>query len=296
MKGSDGQHLQRYGFSGKAYQQMMEALGMEVRLTDVFASKEAPKLQTCARYWHKGDSAWDKHWGAQRWGHLYVHGAQRDSERIVNQIIADRAKGVLVLTGLGLEDAHGEVLRSKIHSIVLNQFVFAPDEEIFMDAMGSPLPYPGQAWSSRAYYVDGAHKHPTGDEALIRRLQAVLVRVMFKENNDPKVEGNTLSFDEIDQVVPYIKDGMHDGEAAKQRRAWAKSPHWSDNQNLITGKFTKKEFMPRMMEHMAHQDESVGSNPSTWNFPGSGIGSKPDTPFNIQDFPNLSAGVHTPRW
>ena len=47
---------------------MLEALGMEVPLTVVLAAKEAPKLQKCARYWHKGDSAWDKHWGAQRWG------------------------------------------------------------------------------------------------------------------------------------------------------------------------------------------------------------------------------------
>ena len=119
---------------------------------------------------HKGDSAWDKHWGVKRWGHLYVHGAQRDPERIVNKIIANRAKGVLVLTGLGSRDAHGEVVRSKIHSIAWNEFVFALDEEIFMDATGISLPSPGQAWSTHAYYVDHAQSHPTGDEALIRRM------------------------------------------------------------------------------------------------------------------------------
>ena len=36
---------------------MMEALGMEAPLTDVFASNEALKLRKCERYWHKGDSA-----------------------------------------------------------------------------------------------------------------------------------------------------------------------------------------------------------------------------------------------
>ena len=77
--GSDGEHLQKYDLSCEACQRMMEALGRETPLMDVFASKEAPKLQKCARYWHKGDSAWDKHWGAQRGCHLYVHGAQRDS-------------------------------------------------------------------------------------------------------------------------------------------------------------------------------------------------------------------------
>ena len=59
---------------------MMEAFGMDTPSTDVFASKEAPKLQKYARYWHKGDLAWNKHWGAERWGHLYVHGAQGVSQ------------------------------------------------------------------------------------------------------------------------------------------------------------------------------------------------------------------------
>ena len=46
----------------------------------------------------QGHSAWTKHWGAERWGHLYVHGTQRDSEKIVNKIITEIAKGVLMLT------------------------------------------------------------------------------------------------------------------------------------------------------------------------------------------------------
>ena len=65
-KGGDGEHPQEYGLSRDAYCRMMEGLGMDTPSTDVFASKEAPKLQRCARYWHKGDSAWNKHWGAER--------------------------------------------------------------------------------------------------------------------------------------------------------------------------------------------------------------------------------------
>ena len=123
---------------------------MDTPSTDVFASEEAPKLQKCARYWHKGDSAWNKHWGAERWGHLYVHGAQRGWQRIVNEIIADRGKGVWVLTGPDSGDACGKVLRSKIDFIRLNKFLFAPDEEIFMDATGTSVPSRGQAWSTQA--------------------------------------------------------------------------------------------------------------------------------------------------
>ena len=110
------------------------------------------------------------------------------------------------------------------------------------------------------------------------------MRVLFEESNDPKVEVKTLSFDEIDRVVHYMNDGMHDRVAAKQARSRVKSPHWWDDQNLITGKFTKNKFVARVMDHMANQDEPVGSNPPTWNFPPSGIGSKPDSPFNIQEF------------
>ena len=142
-KGGVGEHLQEYGLSWEAYCCMMEGFGMDTPSTDVVASKEASKLQKCARYWHKGDSARNKHFGAERWRHLYVQGAQRNSEWIAIKTIANRAKGVLLLTGPGPGDARGEFLRSKIDSIPSNQFVFAPDEEISMVAMETSLPSAG---------------------------------------------------------------------------------------------------------------------------------------------------------
>ena len=175
----------------------------------------------------------------------------------------------------------------------LHRLVFALDEEIFMAAIGSLFPSPGLAWSTRAYYVDGAKSHPTGDEAAIWRIQAVPLTVMFEESSDPKVEVKTLWFDEIYRVIHYMKDWKHDRVAAKQARSQVKSPHCWDEQNLITGEFTKNEFLARVMDHMADQDEPVGSNSPTWNFPRSGIGSKPNTPFSTQEFRKLSAGVHT---
>ena len=144
-KRGDGEHFQECGLSRVAYCCMTEALDMETLLADVFASKEASKLQKCARYWHKGDTALDKHWGAETWGHLYVQRAQQGLERIMNKIIADRAKGVLVLTRLGSGDTRGEVVRSNIDYIALNELLFAPDEEIFIDAARTSLPSPGQA-------------------------------------------------------------------------------------------------------------------------------------------------------
>ena len=100
-------------------------------------------------------------------------------------------------------------------SSALNEFFFAPDEEIFLDATGTSLPSSGQAWSNHAYYVDGAQCHPTGNEALIRRIQAMPMRVIIQESNDPKVEVKTLSFDAVDRVVHYMNDGMCDRVAAK---------------------------------------------------------------------------------
>ena len=119
------------------------------------------------------------------------------------------------------------------------------------------------------------------------------MRVMVQERQDPKVEVKTLSFDEINFVVHYLRDAMHDGVAAKPARSRVKSPHWWDDQNLITGKFTKNEFRARVMDHMADEDNPLGSSPPTWNYPRWGVGSKPDTPFNVQEFRKLSVGLQT---
>ena len=79
---------------------------------------------------------------------------------------------------------------------------------------------------------------------------------------------------------------------AKEPKGRVNSPHWLADENVIAGKFVRNEFVARVMKHMADQDEAVGSNPPTSDFPPSGIGSKPDTPFNIQEFRRVSAAVH----
>ena len=76
-------------------------------------------------------------------------------------------------------------------------------------------------------------------------------------------------------------------------RVAVKSPHCWDDQNLTTWKFTNNEFVASVIKHMADQDEPACSNSPTWNFPPSGIGWKPETPFNIQEFRMLLMGVHT---
>ena len=64
---------------------------------------------------------------------------------------------------------------------------------------------------------------------------------------------------------------MHDRVAAQEERAEAKSRHWWDHRELVTGKFEKDEFVARVMDHLADQYVGpIGSDPPTWGFVRSG--------------------------
>ena len=110
---------------------------------------------------------------------MYWHGAQEDTRRTVNKIIADRAMGILIVTGIGSSPCPLEDLKPTLDSIILNEMQFGPEEHLFIDAKGIPMPALGQAWSTKAFLFDGSECQPTGDEALIRRVEAVLMRIMF---------------------------------------------------------------------------------------------------------------------
>ena len=122
--------------------------------------------------------------------------------------------------------------------------------------------------------MDGAQAQPTGDEAFIRRVEAVPMRVMFepKEGTDQPIDGiDVLSHSEIDHVVNYMRMGIHDRVAAKKGRDMVTSPHWWDDKMLVTGKYEKEEFVARVMDCIADQyDSPVGSDQPTWDFPRMG--------------------------
>ena len=106
---------------------------------------------------------------------------------------------------------------------------FWTEEGLFIDVKGLSMPSPGQASGTKAFLVDGAQTQPTGDEAFIRRVEAVPMRVMSepKEGTDQPMDGiDVLSHAEIDDVVNYMQMGMHDRVAAKKRRAIVTTPHW----------------------------------------------------------------------
>ena len=170
---------------------------------------------------------------------------------------------------------------------------FGPEEELIIDAKGLSMPSPGQAWGTKAFLVDGAQAQPAGDEAFIRRVEAVPMRVMFepKEGTDQPIDGiDVLSHAEIDHVVNYMRMGMHDHVAAKKGRAMVTSPHWWDDKMLVTGEYEKDEFVARVMDHITDQyDGLVGSDPPTWDLPRMGAGSDKN-PADATNFRRLSVG------
>ena len=142
----------------------------------------------------------------------------------MEKIVADRAKGILVITGIGSTPCPLEGVKSTLDSITLNEMSFGPEEELFVDVKGVSMPSPDQAWDTKALLVDGAQAQPTGNEAFIRRVEAVPMKVMFepKEGTDQPVDGiDILSHSEIDDVVNYMRMGMHDRVAARKGGQWS---------------------------------------------------------------------------
>ena len=292
-RGDRGVQLTEYGMAPQVYARMIQTLGDEAPETGVLSSRDAPLLRKCRRHWHRGDSAWHRHWGLKEWGPMYWHGSLENTRRTVEKIVADRAKGILVITGMGSTPCPLEDLKSTLDSITLNEMSFRPEEELFIDAKGLSMPSPGQAWGTKAFLVDGAQAQPTGDEAFIRRVEAMPMRAMFepKEGADQPMHGiDVLSHAEIDHVVNYMRMGMHDLVAAKKGRDMVTSPHWWDDKMLVTGKYEKDGFVARVMGHIADQyDGPVESDPPTWDFSRIGAGSD-KIQANAANFRRLSVG------
>ena len=79
---------------------------------------------------------------------MYWHGSLDNTRRTVERIVADRAKGMLVITGIGSTPCPLEGLKSTLHSITLSEMSFEPEDELFIDAKGVSIPSPGLAWGT----------------------------------------------------------------------------------------------------------------------------------------------------
>ena len=159
-RGDPGVQLTEYGMAPQVYARMIQTLGAEAPETDVFASRDAPLLRKCRRHWHRGDSAWHRHWGLKEWGPMYWHGSLDNTRRTVEKITADRAKGILVITGIGSTPCPLEGLKSTLDSITVTEMSFGPEEELFINAKGVSMPSPGQAWVPRLSWWMGRRPSP----------------------------------------------------------------------------------------------------------------------------------------
>ena len=187
-----GVQLTKYGMAPQVYARMIQTLGAEAPRTEVFASRDAPMLRKCRMHWHPGDSAWHRHWGLKEWGPMYWHGSLENTRRMVEKIVADRAEGILVPTGIGSDPCPLKGLKSTLDSVTLNEMSFGPEEELFIDAKGLSMPFRVKRWVPRlSCLVDGAQAQPTGDVAFIRRVEAVPMRAMFepREGTDQPMDG-----------------------------------------------------------------------------------------------------------
>ena len=193
----------------------------------------------------------------------------------MNKIIADRAKGILVVTGVGSSPCLLEDLKLTLDYITLKEIQFGPEEQLFIAAKDIPMTALGQTWSTKGYLVDGSQCQPTGDKAFIRRVEAMPMRFMFEEKSDPTESVDVLSHSGIHQVGSYMRMGLLDRVAAGKKRAQAKSHTWWEHRESMTGNFQKDEFTARVMDHLADQyDGRIGSNPPTWRCPR--VGDKVD--------------------
>ena len=127
FNGHRGGHLMEYGMAPQVYNRMVQQLGGKKPKTGVFASRDAQQLRKCTGHWHKGDAAWSKRSGLKEWGPMYWHGAQEDTRRTVNLIIADRAMSILVVTGIESRPCPSEDLKPTFDSITLNEIQFGPE-------------------------------------------------------------------------------------------------------------------------------------------------------------------------
>ena len=267
FRGDREVQLTQYGMAPQVYARMIQTLGAEAPEMDIFASRDAPLLRKCRRHWHRGDSAWHRHWGLSGgpcigMAPLTTPDVQwRRSPRI------------------GRRDAG---LKRTLDSITLNDMSFGPEEELFIDAKGVSMPSLGQAWGTKAFLVDGAQAQPTSDEAFIRRVEAVPMKVIFepKEGTNQPIDGiDVLSHAEIDASSTTCGWGCTTVWQPRRGGPWS---------HLRIGGMTRC-WSPATTRRMSSWRGSwitsrtntmvwLVSDPPTWDFPRMGANSDSNQP------------------
>ena len=138
------------------------------------------------------------------------------------------------MTGICRSPCPLEDPKPTLDSITLSEMQFGPEEQFLIAPKGTQMPALGQALSTKAFLVDGSQCQPPGDEAFIRRTEAVPMRVMFEEKGDRTESVDVPRHSGNDWDVAYTRIHMHDCRAAWKDRAEAKTPHRSDDPEVLT--------------------------------------------------------------
>ena len=81
---------------------------------------------------------------------MYWPWTPQNGRHTINKIIADRARIIVAVTGIGSNPCQLEHLKPTLHLITLNEMEFGLKEQPFMSAKALSMPAPSQAWGTKA--------------------------------------------------------------------------------------------------------------------------------------------------
>ena len=151
--GDRGGYRMQYCIAPQIYYCMIRQPGTE---SDLFPSQAVPHLRNCKRQCPNSESMWSKPLTLKQWGPMYRHGSLEDTKRKIHKIVADRARGILALTGIGFNPCPMEHLKATLPCITPNEPRFGTEEQLLRDAKGFSMPAPGLVWGFETRLVDGA--------------------------------------------------------------------------------------------------------------------------------------------
>ena len=210
------------------------------------------------------DSAWFKRWDEHFWGLLWIHCNPRCVPRAIAKIKSNRAKALLVLMEKVWEDDRMVRLQDDLQRMTLNSYDFLAGQSIHQDAGGKKLGNTPDR--TTVVYVDGSLLDEwEADIRMVARVVAEPMRYMFaapSQEADQYTEGrDDLTTNELDAVVGYMHNPMHDIMSAKRSKEETK---WWEDDSIASAAFDGNAFVRRVLDHWADQDEPRGGNPPTY--------------------------------
>ena len=245
-----------YGLSKGAFQMALGELGLGTPQANVFGSAPLPK---CLRVWTKENNGWKRGWGSNLLDLLYIH-APRSCLEVGAKIVCQRARAVVTIPSLEVEDAKDAGWVEDLRCMTLIDTQLPSIEDIYADAHGIPLPPPAEGWTTTVAYVDGCLAHPDRNmgmssirsgvrleectivdrpNCIISRIMALLVcygeETADGSNFPPRMAQDALSPHELELVCGYMSNPIYLGVPFKA--PFTKS--WWEDPALLMGRITR---------------------------------------------------------